>query len=76
MLWAGRFDEALQDLFALRDKIASQVVLTLAVKVTELERERSMAKPTASLEAYDYVLRARPAGTAVALHLPLAALLY
>ena len=61
VLWAGRFDEALQDLFALRDKIASQVVLTLAVKVTELERERSMAKPTASLEAYDYVLRARQA---------------
>src|SRR5262249_38880480 len=61
VLWAGQFDEALQDLFALRDKIASQVVLTLAVKVTELERERSMARPTASLEAYDYVLRARQA---------------
>jgi adenylate cyclase len=61
VLWAGRFDEALQDLFALRDKITSQIVVTLAIKVTELERERSMAKPTASLEAYDYVLRARPA---------------
>src|SRR5262245_9420006 len=61
VLWAGRFNEAVQDLFALRDKIASQVVLALAVKVTKLELERSMAKPTASLEAYDYVLRGRQA---------------
>lgn len=61
VLWAGRFDEELQDLFALRDKITAQIVLTLAIKVTEIERKRSMAKPTASLEAYDYVLRARQA---------------
>jgi adenylate cyclase len=61
VLWAGRFDEALQDLLALRDRITSQIVTTLAIKVTGVEHERSMAKPTASLAAYDYVLRARPA---------------
>jgi tetratricopeptide (TPR) repeat protein len=61
VLWAGRLDEELQDLFALRDKITGQIVLTLAIKVTEVERKRSMAKPTASLEAHDYVLRARQA---------------
>jgi tetratricopeptide (TPR) repeat protein len=59
VLWAGRFDEELHDLFALRDKITAQIVLTLAIKVTEFERKRSMVKPTASLAAYDYVLQAR-----------------
>jgi adenylate cyclase len=33
----------------------------LAIRVNEVERLRVLAKSTANLEAYDYVLRARPA---------------
>jgi adenylate cyclase len=61
VLWSGRFDESLQDVFALQDAITTQIVRALAVRVTQIEQRRVFAKPTESLEAYDYVLRARPA---------------
>ena len=61
MLWSARFDEALADLFALQDKITTQIAGALAIRVTQIEQRRVFAKPTESLEAYDYVLRARPA---------------
>ena len=61
VLWSSRFDEALADVFALQDAILTQIVGALAVRVAQLERRRALAKPTDSLEAYDYVLRARPA---------------
>jgi TolB-like protein/DNA-binding winged helix-turn-helix (wHTH) protein/cytochrome c-type biogenesis protein CcmH/NrfG len=61
VLWSARFDEALADVFALQDRITSEIVGALAIRVTQIEQRRVFAKPTASLEAYDYVLRARPA---------------
>jgi len=61
LLWSGRYDEPLADLFALQDKITTQIAGALAIRVAEIEQRRVLAKPTASLEAYDYVLRARPA---------------
>ena len=61
VLWSARFDEPLADLFALQDKITAQIAGALAIRVTEVEQRRVLAKPTQSLEAYDYVLRARPA---------------
>jgi adenylate cyclase len=61
VLWSARFDEAIADLFALQDKITTQIAGALAVRVTQIEQQRVFAKPTESLEAYDYVLRARPA---------------
>jgi TolB-like protein/DNA-binding winged helix-turn-helix (wHTH) protein/cytochrome c-type biogenesis protein CcmH/NrfG len=61
VLWSSRFDEALADVFALQDKITAQIVGALAIRVTQAEQRRVFAKPTESLEAYDYVLRARPA---------------
>ncbi len=61
VLWSARFDEALADVFAMQDKITTQVVGALAIRVTQAEQRRAIAKPTDSLEAYDYVLRARPA---------------
>jgi TolB-like protein len=61
VLWSARFDEALADVFALQDTITSQIVGALAVRVTQIEQGRVSAKPTGNLEAYDYVLRARPA---------------
>ncbi|TMJ32522.1 MAG: hypothetical protein E6G96_06100 [Alphaproteobacteria bacterium] len=61
VLWSARFDEALADLFALEDKITRQIAGVLASRVSQIEQRRVLAKPTGSLEAYDYVLRARPA---------------
>jgi len=61
VLWSVRFDEALADVFALQDKIAAEIAGALAIRVSELEQRRVFAKPTGSLEAYDLVLRARPA---------------
>jgi TolB-like protein/DNA-binding winged helix-turn-helix (wHTH) protein/cytochrome c-type biogenesis protein CcmH/NrfG len=61
VLWSARFDEALADLFALQDKITIHIAGVLAIRVTEIEQRRVLAKPTESLEAYEYVLRARPA---------------
>jgi adenylate cyclase len=61
VLWSGKFDEALADIFALQDKITVEIARALPVRVTQAEQRRVLAKPTDSLEAYDYVLRARPA---------------
>jgi tetratricopeptide (TPR) repeat protein len=61
VLWSASFDEALADVFALQDKITTQISGTLAIRVTQIEQRRVFTKPTESLEAYDYVLRARPA---------------
>jgi adenylate cyclase len=61
VLWSARFDEALADVFTLQDSMTTQIVGVLAVRLTQTEQRRVLAKPTESLEAYDYVLRARPA---------------
>ena len=59
VLWSARFDEALADVFALQDKITTQIAGALAIRVTQIEQRRVFAKPTENLEAYDYVLRAQ-----------------
>ena len=61
VLWSARFDEALADVFALQDKITTQIAGALAIQVAQIEQRRASDRPTESLEAYDYVLRARPA---------------
>jgi adenylate cyclase len=61
VLWSGSFEEAFSDLFALQDRITTQIAGALAVRVTQSEQRRAFARPTENLEAYDFVLRARPA---------------
>jgi len=61
VLWSDRFDEVLSEIFALQDKITTQIAGALAIRVTQFEQQRAFAKSTQSLEAFDYVLRARPA---------------
>jgi TolB-like protein/class 3 adenylate cyclase/Flp pilus assembly protein TadD len=57
-LWADRFDGALEDVFELQDQVAASVVGAIAPSVTQAEFERAKRKPTDSLDAYDYYLRA------------------
>jgi len=61
ILWSGRFDEALSDLFALQGRITTEIAGALAIRVTKIEQQRVLAKPAESFEAYDYVLRTRSA---------------
>jgi adenylate cyclase len=57
-LWADRFDGSMEDVFELQDKITSSVVAAIEPKVQRAEIKRAQAKPTESLGAYDYYLRA------------------
>ena len=57
-LWADRFDGGLEDIFALQDQVTASVVGAIAPKLEQAEIERAQRKPTESLDAYDYYLRA------------------
>lgn len=56
-LWAERFDGRLDDVFALQDRVAAEIVESLEVTLTESERAQLMHKYTSSVEAYDYFLK-------------------
>jgi TolB-like protein len=57
-LWAERFESTLDDLFELQDQVAASVVGAIAPQLQRAEIERARHKPTESLDAYDYYLRA------------------
>ena len=57
-LWADRFDSQLVDIFDLQDQITSSVIGALFPQLERAEIERAKRKPTESLQAYDYYLRA------------------
>lgn len=61
VLWSGSFDEPRAELFALQDKITTEIARRLPIQVTQIEQRRLQARPTENVEAYEYVLRARPA---------------
>jgi TolB-like protein/DNA-binding winged helix-turn-helix (wHTH) protein/cytochrome c-type biogenesis protein CcmH/NrfG len=61
VLWSDSFNEPQANVFALQDEITAQIAGALAIHVEQVEQRRVSAKPTESLAAYDYVLRARPA---------------
>lgn len=56
--WAGRFEGVLVDIFELQDQITESVVGAIAPQLERAEIERARHKPTESLDAYDYYLRA------------------
>jgi adenylate cyclase len=59
-LWADKFDGSLEDVFELQDGITESVVGALAPSLQKAELERTRHKPPSNLDAYDYLLRARP----------------
>jgi adenylate cyclase len=61
VLWSDRFEQPVADIFDVQDRITTEIAETLAIRVTQTEQRRVSAKPTENLDAYDYVLRARPA---------------
>jgi TolB-like protein/Flp pilus assembly protein TadD len=56
-MWAGRFDETLEEVFEVQSRIAEQVAAELDLALRQPEHEALAAKPTDNLEAYDFYLR-------------------
>ena len=59
-LWSERFDRPLDDIFALQDEIALNVVSAIEPSLRRAEVERVNRKRPDSLDAYDLVLQAQP----------------
>lgn len=59
LVWSDQYDTDADQLIVVRDDIVRNVTGSLAVRVTNSEQARLMARPPASLEAYDLVLRGR-----------------
>jgi adenylate cyclase len=57
-LWAERYDQNLNDIFAVQDEITKNIVTAMQVKLTEGEQARATAKGTDNLEAYLKCLQA------------------
>jgi adenylate cyclase len=60
-LWANRFDRGAADVFAVQDEMSRDIVKSLGMTPTALEKQRMARPPTANLEAYDYYLRGEQA---------------
>ena len=52
--WAERYDRELKDVFAVQDEVARTVATVLAAHVNKAEAERTLLKPPATWQAYDY----------------------
>ncbi|MBI3368485.1 MAG: CadC-family transcriptional regulator [Burkholderiales bacterium] len=57
-VWADRFDGALDDIFALQDRITDAIVVALEPSIRRAEFERTRVLPTSNLQAYDLSWRA------------------
>jgi hypothetical protein len=57
-IWADRYDSTLDDIFELQDRVAMSVIGAIAPQLERAEIARAQRKPTESLQAYDYYLRA------------------
>jgi tetratricopeptide (TPR) repeat protein len=58
-IWAERFDDTLQNIFELQDKITKKIVSALAVKLSIAEESNVSAKETTNEIAYDAFLKGR-----------------
>jgi adenylate cyclase len=58
-LWAERYDRNISHVFTIQDELVRTIVATLAGRLDSDLAERARQKPTTSLVAYDYVLRAK-----------------
>ncbi len=58
-LWAEQYDDQLTDIFEVQERIARRVAGTLATNLQQIALAQSLRKPTANLDAYDLLLRAR-----------------
>jgi TolB-like protein/class 3 adenylate cyclase len=57
-IWADRYDSTLEDIFDLQDRVTMSVIGAIAPQLERAEISMAQRKPTESLQAYDYYLRA------------------
>lgn len=57
-IWAERFDEAFENIFALQDRIASAVAPRINATIESAERARALAQPVSTPDAYQLYWRA------------------
>jgi TolB-like protein/Flp pilus assembly protein TadD len=58
-VWSERYDRDMEDVFAIQDEIAQNIVRALRVMLSEEEKRAIEKAPTADVKAYDYYLRGR-----------------
>jgi TolB-like protein/cytochrome c-type biogenesis protein CcmH/NrfG len=58
-LWSERYDRQLEDVFAIQDEIAGNIVKALRVVLSEDEKRAIERAPTENVQAYEYYLRGR-----------------
>jgi eukaryotic-like serine/threonine-protein kinase len=56
-LWAGQYDETLEEVFTVQSRIAEQVASALDLALQAPDRAALGARPTGDLRAYDFYLR-------------------
>ncbi len=56
-LWSETYDRELEDVFAIQDDIASSIVDTLKVKLSQQQRHALQYLATSNAQAYDFYLR-------------------
>jgi adenylate cyclase len=57
-LWADRFEDTLEDVFALQDRVALNVAGRIEPTLREAETRRASTRPTENMGSYDLYLRA------------------
>src|SRR2546422_7227908 len=58
-LWSERYDRDLEDVFAVQDEIAGNIVKALRLVLTEDEKRAIERPQTGNVEAYEFYLRGR-----------------
>ena len=56
-LWADRYDSQIEDVFDIQDEITTRIVTALEVEIAPKDRSRVGQRETASVGAYDALLR-------------------
>jgi adenylate cyclase len=59
-IWTQRFEDTLEDVFALQDRVALAVAGQIEPTVQAAEIRRASARPTENISSYDLYLRALP----------------
>jgi TolB-like protein len=56
-IWAERFDDRLDDIFDIQDKVATAVAGAIDSTIIDAEMKRALTRPTASLTAFELTAR-------------------
>jgi DNA-binding SARP family transcriptional activator/TolB-like protein/Tfp pilus assembly protein PilF len=59
-VWSGRFQDRMDHLFEMQDRLTTKVAATIAPALMSVEVERALHKPTENLTAFDLYLRTLP----------------